>query len=314
MARIDLHAHVVPDSYRELLVAADGSRPFVVPASLEQLEAAMECYAIDAAVLSTGPPGAYLGDLARAVETARAANEALAAVVGAAPQRFGALALLPLPNLDAALAELAHALDRLRLDGVLLFTNVAGVYLGDPAWEPLYAELDRRGAYAFVHPVAPPYRPPLEDSHPVWLYEYPFETTRALANLAFSGTLERFGAIRFQFAHLGGTVPFLADRLGSLAAREPRRAEAAIAGVPAYLARQFYDTGLSQSVPAIRATQSIAPLERIVFGTDWPYASLPEQGGDPAPALAALACDEREAIEARNAAALIPRLSTAVVR
>jgi 6-methylsalicylate decarboxylase len=311
MARIDLHAHVVTDAYRDLLVAPDGTRPFVPPAPLEALEANMARYAIDAAVISIGPPGVYLGDQGRANELARAANESIAAIVRADGRRFAGLGLVPLPDADAAVAELGHALDGLGLDGVLLFSNIAGVYLGDPRWEALYAELDRRGAYVFVHPGMPPHPAPLGDDHPIWLYEFTFDTTRAIAHLIFSGTLERYPGIRFQFAHLGGTAPFLANRLASLADREPERAQRAPAGVAAYLSRQYYDTGLSQSLPAIAATRAVAPLEHIVFGTDWPYAALPAEGDDPAPELAALPEAERAAIDAGNAAALVPRLTGA---
>ena len=307
MRRLDLHAHVIPDAYRELLVAPDGRRPLVASASLEDLDANMGRYAIDACVISVGPPGAYLGDQARANEIARAANESLADIVRGDPGRFAGLAVLPLPDVDAAIEELTYALDHLDYDGVLLFSNVAGMYLGDPAWDRLYAELDRRAAYVFVHPAAPPYALPLAEAHPVWLYEFPFDTTRALAQLIFSGTLERYPTIRFQFAHLGGVAPFLANRLGSLAEREPALAKDATAGVAEYLRRQYYDTGLSQSVPAIRTTLSITSLEHIVFGTDWPYAALPDRGNDPAPELSALTSSEREAINWRNAVALIPR-------
>ncbi|MFZ0384163.1 MAG: amidohydrolase family protein [Solirubrobacteraceae bacterium] len=312
LRRIDMHAHVVPDSYRELLVAADGSRPFVPSAKLPELEANMTRYAINAAVISIGPPGAYLGDQGRANELARAANESLAEIVRNDPSRFAGVALLPLPDVDAALSELEYALDHLDLDGVGLFSNVAGVYLGDSRWDPLIAELDRRGTYVFVHPAMPPYTPPLNDVHPVWLYEFPFDTTRALAQLIFSGTLERHPSMRLQFAHLGGVAPFIANRLASLAEREPERALQAPAGVTSYLRRQYYDTGLSQSLPAITATRSVAPLEQIVFGTDWPYAALPEDGTDPAPELAALSERERTAIDQGNAAALVPRLSGAL--
>jgi predicted TIM-barrel fold metal-dependent hydrolase len=310
MTRIDLHAHVVTDVYRDLLVAPDGSRPFVVPAPLEALEENMARYAIDAAVISIGPPGAYLGDQGRANELARAANESIAGIVRADSTRFAGIGLLPLPDVDAAVAELGHALDHLDLDGVLLFSNIAGVYLGDPRWEPLYAELDRRGTYVFVHPGMPPHPAPLGE-HPIWLYEFTFDTTRAIANLIFSGTLERHPGIRFQFAHLGGTVPFLANRLASLADREPERAEGAPAGVAEYLRRQYYDTGLSQSLAAVEATKAIAPVEHIVFGTDWPYAALPAEGDDPSPEFAALPAAERAGIDAGNAAALVGRLTGA---
>jgi 6-methylsalicylate decarboxylase len=312
MTRIDLHAHVVTDAYRELLVTPDGNRPFVPPAPLDGLEANMARYAIDAAVISLGPPGAFLGDQSRANEIARAGNESIAAIVRSAPARFAGLALLPLPDVDAAVAELAHALDDLGLDGVLLFSNTAGTYLGDPRLEPLMAELDRRGTYTFVHPGMPPYREPLGDLHPPWLYEFPFETTRAITNLVYSGTFERHPGIRFQFAHLGGTGPFLADRLASLALREPDKAGQAPAGVAEYLRRQYYDTGLTQFLPALEATRAIAPFDHIVFGTDWPYAALPETGDDPSPDFASLPAAERAALDAGNAAALVPRLTGAM--
>lgn len=272
----------------------------------------MARYAIDAAAISVGPPGAYLGDQGRANELARAANESLATIVRGDPGRFAGMALLPLPDVDAALSELQYAFDHLGLDGVLLFTNIAGVYLGDTRWERLYAELDRRGAYTFVHPTMPPYPPPLADEHPVWLYEFPFDTTRALVHLIFSGTLQRHPSIRLQFSHLGGTAPFIANRLASLADREPDRASAARAGAAEYLRRQYYDTGLSQSLPAVEATRAIASLQQIVFGTDWPYAALPEQGDDPAPEFAALPAEERMAIDCDNAVALVPRWAGAL--
>src|SRR6266540_3485190 len=94
------------------------------------------------------------------------------------------------------------------LAGVALLSNVDGIYHGDPAWDPLWAELERRGAYAMLHPSAPPNPPPLPH-HPVWLYEYPFDTTRAIVNLVYSGTLERSPSVRLQVAHLGGAAPFL---------------------------------------------------------------------------------------------------------
>ena len=246
MARIDLHAHVITDVYRAALPAPpDGSRPMLPPASLEQLLETMDRYSIDAAVISTGPPGAASPDPGQSIELARLANEEIAACVRSMPQRLGGLAVLPLPDVDAALTELAHALDVLRLDGILLMSNVGGVYLGDPAWERLFAELDRRAAYVFVHPALPPYAQPLP--WPVWLYEFPFDTTRAIVQMIYSGTLERFPQIRIQLSHLGGTAPFLAHRIGSLAEREPQLAERAPAGALGYLSRLWYDTGLSNN-------------------------------------------------------------------
>ena len=131
--------------------------------------------------------------------------------------------MVPLPDVGRGVAELAYLLDVLELDGIVMTSHVAGTYLGDPALEPLYAELHRRAAYVFVHPTIPPGGVPLR--HPAWLYEFPFETTRAIANLVYSGTFERHPDIRWQFAHLGGAAPFLAPRIASLAEREPALAD-----------------------------------------------------------------------------------------
>jgi predicted TIM-barrel fold metal-dependent hydrolase len=308
--RIDVHAHVIPDDYRAVLPRLpDGSPPPLPPAPLEGLVATMERYGIDGAVVSTGPPGAAVPDRAQAVELARLANELVAGIVRGDPSRFAGLGVLPLPDVDAALTELAHALDVLELDGVMLLTNVDGTYLGEAAWDPLFDELDRRGAYVFVHPVAGPYDLPL--AHwPVWLHEFPFDTTRAIVQLVYSGTLERCPNVRFQFAHLGGTAPFLAERIASLAAREPDQAAAAPAGAIEYLRRAWYDTGLSNNAVALASTLAAVPLERVVFGTDWPYAALPD-GSDPAPDLG-LDDDQRRLVDAVNARMLVPRLAAAL--
>jgi predicted TIM-barrel fold metal-dependent hydrolase len=305
--RVDFHVHLLPDEY--VAVLPDPARmllPLPMP-SRENLEAMMARCAIDAAVLSIGPPGAYFGDQGRANETARAANEGLAKVVRDDPSRFGALALLPLPDVASALAETAYALDVLGLDGVNLMSSVAGTYPGDPAWEPLLAELSRRGAYVYLHPGIPPYTPPLARVHPVWMYEVPFETTRAVCNLIYSGTLDRHPGVRWQLAHMGGDVPFLADRLASLADRQPDKAAGAARGLLAYLGDFYYDTGLSNSAPALAATFEVTPRNHVVFGTDWPYCALPDSG-EPFPGLAVLDAGERALVESGNGSFLVPRL------
>jgi predicted TIM-barrel fold metal-dependent hydrolase len=143
----------------------------------------------------------------------------------------------------------------------------------------------------------------------MWLYEFPFETVRAVANLIYSGTLERHPSLRIQLAHLGGAAPFLAHRIASLADREPEQAALAPAGALAYLERLYYDTGLANHVPGLVATRAVTSVEHIVFGTDWPYAALPPEGGDPAPDLEVLDPRERAAVDFGNAAALVPRLT-----
>jgi predicted TIM-barrel fold metal-dependent hydrolase len=307
LPRIDAHVHILPPDYRAELERRSLLPPGIPPWSPDLVEDLMARHDIDAAVLSLAPPGVFFGDQGLAGELARMVNVRTAQFVATARHRFAGLAVLPLPDVDAALAELAHALDVLELDGVALLSNVGGTYLGDPGWDPLFDELDQRGAYVFLHPTMPPHALALP-AHPVWLYEFPFDTTRAVVNLIYSGTLERCPRLRLQVAHLGGTAPFLAHRIASLAEREPERASHAPTGALSYLRRLYYDTGLSNNMLALAATLQVADLGQIVFGTDWPYAALPPQG-DPAPGLAALDESDRARVDASNIAALVPRLA-----
>ncbi len=307
MPRIDAHAHLIPERYRAELerLGLETGYP-LPPATPEILSGVMDRYAIDAAIVSLSPPGVWFGDGGLAKELSRLVNEETAALVREQPARFAGLATLPLPDVDAAVEEIAYAFDTLRLDGVALLSNVEGTYLGDPAWDPVFDELERRGAHVFVHPIQPATPSPLPEV-PVWVQEFPFDTTRAVTSLIYSGTLERCPSIRLQLAHLGGVAPFIAHRIAEWAGREPSRAEAAPDGALAYLRRIHYDTGLSNNRVALAAVRELAGIEQVVFGTDWPYAVLPE-GGDPAPGLG-LGAAERAAVDGTNVAALVPRLA-----
>jgi predicted TIM-barrel fold metal-dependent hydrolase len=303
--RIDAHAHLLPQLYRRELERRSLTPSFGLPEwSPELIDGFMSRHQIDAAVVSLPPPGVYFGDRGLARELSRMVNEATSELVRSDPSRFAGLAVLPLPDVDHALDEIRHALDVLALDGVALLSNVGGTYLGDPAWDPVFAELDARGAYLFVHPTSPS-RTPLD--HPVWLYEFPFDTTRAVVQMIYTGTLERYPNLRVQLAHMGGTAPFLAHRIASLVAREPARADPAPAGALSYLRALYYDTGLSNNDVAVEAVLRIAPASHIVFGTDWPYADLPADG-DPAPGLRVFG-DVRPQVDGENVGALVARLT-----
>lgn len=302
---VDLHGHAIPPRYRDGLKAALGGYDPLPAWSLEDQLAMMDRHGISASVMSVPPPGVFLGDPKTAVRMAREVNEDIAEIVRRHPTRFDGLAALPLPDVDAALEEVRYALDDLGLAGVALLTNVAGTYVGDPAFAPVLDELSRRKAYVFLHPQVPPYAAPL-NRYPVWLAELPFETTRAVIDLIYGGTLERCQGLRLQLSHLGGTAPFIAGRIASLADREPDLAALAPAGAEAYLKRVYYDTGLSNHLAGLAATREITPIDHIVFGTDWPFAALPE--GDPAPVLVQLDDAVRRGVQADHARALVPGL------
>jgi predicted TIM-barrel fold metal-dependent hydrolase len=294
-----MHAHVITPDYGAGLVARWPSQ------TVSGLEQFMDRHEIDAAVVSMG--GALEAQTGPA---ARVGNEELAELLSERPSRFGALAIVPFTaqDPDVAAAEIVYALDTLGLDGVVLFSNHGGTYLGDRSWDSVFAELDRRGAYAFVHPALGANGAALPE-YPPWLFEYPFDTTRALTHLVYTGALDRYPNIRFQFAHLGGTALFLAHRLRSLAAREPAKAAAASLALPDYLTRQYYDTGLSNNMAALATTLELVPLEQVVFGSDWPYLAEPSRI-DPTEDLEKLEPSQRARLDFENAVALVPRFAT----
>ena len=177
---------------------------------------------------------------------ARSANEAAAEAIRGFPGRFGGFARLPLPDVDAALAEIDYTQETLRLDGVVLLTNHDGVYPGDSRLDPVFDELNRRQAVVFLHPTVPPGVEHTSCGYLPSLIEFVFDTTRAVTHLALSGTLERCPDLRLIVPHAGGTIPFLVDRISLLAARfVPGTTARAPAGVEAYLRRLYYELAVS---------------------------------------------------------------------
>src|SRR5215510_4279695 len=198
--RVDVHHHVVPPQY------ADDSMPIKLPNTEAQLQS-MDKWQIRTAITSL-TPRVILKNLNRLREVARTCNEFQARMALEHPSRFGAFALLPLPDVDGALEEITYALDILHLDGVGLFSSVNDRYLGDPLFDPFFEELNRRNAVTFIHPTHCEAPPATNLGAPPFVVEYVFDTTRAVVNLVFNGTLKRYPDIRLIVAHGGGTVPF----------------------------------------------------------------------------------------------------------
>jgi predicted TIM-barrel fold metal-dependent hydrolase len=277
--RIDVHHHILPPHYVGALaglgITGGGGIPF--PAwSMDHALEMMDRQGAEAAVTSVSAPGVHFGDAAFARDLARRCNETSAALVAAAPARFGAFATLPLPDVGAALVELEHALDVLGLDGVVLLASQSdGRYLGDQKFDELLAELDRRAAVVFVHPTIPKSSETLPIDVPGFATEFTFDTSRAVANLVWCGAMHRFPNIRYILSHAGGTTPFLAWRWSLLdhhptlgaefAQREP-------AGFLNSLRRFHYDTALSANPFALRSLCELVGPAQILFGSDFPFA------------------------------------------
>lgn len=322
--RIDLHAHFLPPEYRASLLAQGYATIGGYPTPEWSPERALDFmgrYDIQAQVVSVSDPGvSYLSGV-EARDMSRYCNSYAADLIRQHPTRFGAFAVLPMPDVSASIAELAHALDDLGLDGVVLLSAYDGVYLGDPRFEPLMAELARRHAYVFIHPAAVPTGSKPGLPLPDFLYEFTFETTRAAAQLMYSGTLQRHPTIRFHLAHAGGTVPFLSYRLGlfaeamlpgaKLSSDEPNIERL---DIPGAIRNLFYDTALSPTPAAMKSVLEASTREHIVFGSDWPFSELLfTASGDPQPQLAqTFGPTERMEIERGNAMRELPRLAGAL--
>ena len=306
-------------SHRRLLpmsLAATSSGPAAPDPEmdLDIAREAMSRQGIDVAIASVQPQ-AHFGDVSEAGRWAGESNAYLARIVQDDPQHFGGFATLPLPDTQASLREMEYTLDVLKLDGILMLTSQGGHYLGDPLFEELYQELNRRKAVVVVHPnTFPPGADNLKLSLPYSMVEFTFDTTRTISNLLYSGTLERYPSIKFIMPHAGGTVPYLAWRIGLGAVLKPRLRERVPRGVMHYLHTSiFYDTALSTSDPSLSALRKFAPLSQIVFGSDFPFAPEPLVANQIA-ALDAFVADDpsaRDAIYRGNAEALFPRFADA---
>lgn len=323
--RIDMHAHFLPPEYRAALLTHGYLTIGGYPTPHWSPEAAvdfMDRYRIQAQVLSISDPGVSFLEGREASELARYCNNYAAALSRSHSTRFGGLAVLPMPDIPASIAEAEYALGTLGLDGIVLLSAYDGVYLGDPRFEPLMATLNRHKAYVFIHPASIPSENKPKLPLPDFLYEFPFDTTRAATLLIYSGTLQRYPSIRFQLAHAGGTVPFLAYRLGILA--KTAVGDVFPSGVPRpsalevteHIKRFYYDTALSPAPAAMRSVLAAGQRERIVFGSDWPFSQLTLTGtGDPQPELdQTFSRSQRLEIERNNALRELPRLANAIAR
>lgn len=312
---IDVHHHIVPKDYVKSLSDEGVKKAIGVQFpgwNANKALKVMDKYGISKSILSISAPGVYFKDknLELAKELSRQTNDICAGLINDHPERFGAFATLPLPDVDAALEELKYALETLNLDGVVLLTNYDGYYLGDSRFDKLFSELNRRKAVVFIHPGSPP---GFELSHlgfPEAMMDVCFETTRTTFSMIVNGVTKKYPDVRFILAHAGGTVPYTAARLSVLSSLfeglggvGPYVAEGANLlthlipklkedfpdqlklylnfkenmpdGPEVYLKKFYYDTALSASPHAFASLQTLVDTSQILFGSDYVWATEP---------------------------------------
>jgi predicted TIM-barrel fold metal-dependent hydrolase len=310
--RIDTHQHVCPPDYRQWLIdqgVSAGGLP-IPEWSVENALSMMDKLRVATGILSISTPGVHLtgDDLSPAPVArswARRVNESSAEVVRNHPGRFGFLATLTLPDVDGALEEAAYALDVLGADGVALLANTHGRYLGDPAFDPLFDELGRRGAVVFVHPSELP-APPV-DGVPPYVMDFLLDTTRAAYKLVASGTLDRNPDLKVILSHAGGFLPYASFRMAPFAnPTDPLKGFND-------MRRFYFDLALSSTPAAMPALLAFADPTHITYGSDSPYA--PAQGIETLAAMLDrfdLSDEQRAAVDCLNAERLFPRLGQSV--
>jgi predicted TIM-barrel fold metal-dependent hydrolase len=313
---IDVHSHALLPVWVAAEAKARSGKPsgVFIPNpdwSVESHLRVMDTHGIAMSVLSLPRATVFVrGKPAR--DLARAMNEEFAAIIARYPTRFGAFAVLPLDDMEAMIAETTYALDTLKLPGIGVPTQIDGVYLGNASYDGWFEEMNRRATTLFVHPVPPPGFEAVDIGLNVAVLEYPFETTRVIANLMFSGARTRFANIKIICTHAGGTVPFLSHRIATLeplygAGRD--RPTLPAQEIMSTLATFHYDLVASTGAAQLDVIRRLVPASQILMGFDYPMMPSDTIGSAMASfnSYAGLTPKEREMILRSNALTLLPQ-------
>jgi 6-methylsalicylate decarboxylase len=309
--RIDIHHHIYPPVYfRKAAEHIRGVTHAFYPRLLEWTPSkaieVMDRHGIATAIVSISAPGIWFGDAAAAGSLARECNEYAAQMARDHKGRFGLFAILPLGDVERSLREIEYVYDVLKADGIALMTNCNDLWPGDKAFAPVFDALNERKAVVFFHPTAASFLTKVLPDIPAPTVEFPFDTTRAIMSLLFSGTTSRCPDIRFVFSHGGGALAMVAGRMVGLAGVRKELGARVPNGVMNEIKRFYYDVASVTSRAAFNAIRELVGTSQLLFGSDYPFWSpdlaisgLRDMGLD---------ADALAAIERGNALKLLPKL------
>ncbi len=309
---IDVHHHYFPDAFKESS-GREGSLPPMVKAwSPQKMLEEMDKNNIEQSILSlaTVPTGWFKMKFEELRPLIRGINEYGAKLVQDHKGRHGLFAYISGLDVEGSLKEIEYAFDTLKADGIELSTSFGDKWPGDPEFDAVFSELNRRKAIVYFHPIAPNCCGSLNKEVPPSWIEYPYDTGRAVTNLLFNGTLAKYRDIKWIFSHSGGAIPYLANRI-DWQSRFNLKKNPSIApnGVLAEMQRLYYETANAASAPTMAALLKFVPPSQVMYGSDFPYvtseynlANLRGQGISEA---------DVKAIEFQNAEKMIPRLKKA---
>lgn len=297
MRIVDFHNHFYPPAYLDALrsgssavevtIDQDGNPRIYYPGDyniavpghrdIDYREQVLKEHGVDTQVLTLTTPGTHVETPATAARFATLVNDAFAEVARTKPGRFTALATLPLNDVAASVKELERACTQLGFRGAMLFSNVNGAGLNEEQFLPLYEAANHLGAVLYIHPTHPVGVEAMTDFWLMPLVGFLMDTTLAAAKIVFSGIPERFPKIRWALCHLGGAIPYLAERLdrGFEAFSECR---ANIPRKPSEYLREFYYDTVNFNPAALQLAIGFAGVDHILAGSDYPHqiGSIPK--------------------------------------
>lgn len=297
MRIIDFHNHFYPPAYLEALRSgssavqvdfdAEGNPRIYYPGDyniavpghrdIVYREQVLKDHGVDTQVITLTTPGTHVEKPETAVRFAALVNDCFAEIVRNKGGRFTSLATLPLNDPAASVKELRRACTQLGFKGAMLFSNVNGAGLNEPQFWPIYEAANELGAVLYIHPTHPVGVEAMTDFWLMPLVGFLCDTTLAAAKIVFSGIPERFPRIRWALCHLGGAIPYLAERLdrGFEAFTECR---ANIPRKPSEYLKEFYYDTVNFNPRAIELAISFAGASHVLAGSDYPHqiGSIPK--------------------------------------
>lgn len=329
--RIDVHHHFTPPAYLQFLKAhnqgggVQAGRGGGLSAAYKGWTLAEDLEDMDksgtaVALLSITTPGFLFGEKEEVRKVSRECNEFAAKLASDHRGRFGSFATIPLADTEGALHEMEYALEKLKADGIGLYSSYGDFWLGDSRLAPIYEELNRRRAVVYVHPIEANCCRNIVKDVVDTVVEYGADTTRTIASLIFSGTTTRYPDITWIFSHAGGMMPFVIERFVSGTETEivPGIKTKGQGNIPPAkvpkgtlyeLRRMYYDTAQATNPVAMGALRKVVPVSQIVYGTDYWYRSAAETSRGLL-TNKVFSDEELRAINRGNAERILPRYGT----
>jgi predicted TIM-barrel fold metal-dependent hydrolase len=307
--RIDVHHHLASPGWLQAMQLIGVEDPVIASWSVQRSLDDMDKGGVATAILSGNVPQVRPLGREAAARIARQSNEYAKQLARDHPGRFGVFAMLPLPHIEESLKEIAYALDTLKADGIGILTNYGDKWLGYAYFDPIWDELNRRGATVYTHPADASCCVNLVQGLPPTAVEWGADTTRSITSLIFSGTSQKYPDINWIFSHGGGGLTAFAERLlVQMVATPPYRGRFTRETVQAELDRFHYDTAQVSLGGTLAALAKLVPVSQIVYGSDFPYRTAAEhsKGVD-----AIFDGADRKRVNHENALRILPRLGSA---